>query len=141
MNLLTSATMLSVPIAEDLTAVQLLLQEQLKHAKEAYKADGGHAPKNWSRNQDQVWLSTRDQLRKGRCRKLDPQHLSLFEVVEQINSVTFCLHLPPSMKIHLVLHRSLLSLPTQPYQPERHHPPPIIVDGEQEYEVEQILDT
>jgi hypothetical protein len=47
------------------------------------------------------------------------------------------------MKIHLVFHVSLL----KPYHvsiiPRRTHepPPPIVVDGEQKYEVKEILDS
>jgi hypothetical protein len=63
--------------------------------------------------------------------------------MKQINIVAFQLKPPDSMKIHPVFHVSLL----KPYHastiPRRTHKPPplIIVDGEQEYEVEEILDS
>jgi hypothetical protein len=66
----------------------------------------------------------------------------MFIIVKQINTVAFQLKLLDSMKIHPMFHVSLL----EPYHvftiPRRTHnpPPPIIVDGEQEYEVEEILD-
>jgi hypothetical protein len=53
--------------------------------------------------------------------------------------------LPPSWKIHLVFHVSLLR-PTNinsglhPVAVVEDHPPPDIIQGEEEYEVEVILD-
>jgi hypothetical protein len=63
--------------------------------------------------------------------------------VKQINVVAFQLKLLGSMKIHLVFHVFLL----EPYHtsiiPRKIHdpPPPIEIDGEHEYEVEDILDS
>jgi len=63
--------------------------------------------------------------------------------MKQINIVAFQFKLPNSMKIHLMFHVSLL----EPYHastiPRRTHKPPslIVVNDEQEYEVEKILDS
>jgi hypothetical protein len=63
--------------------------------------------------------------------------------VKQINVVTFQLKLLDSMKIHLMFHVSLL----EPYHaltiPRRicEPPPPIEVDGEQKYEVKDVLNS
>jgi hypothetical protein len=63
--------------------------------------------------------------------------------MKQINVMVFQLKLLCFMTIHLVFHVYLL----EPYHtstiPRRIHdpPPPIKVDGEQEYEVEYILDS
>jgi len=63
--------------------------------------------------------------------------------VKQINIMAFQLKLPDSMKIHLVFHFSFL----EPYHvstiPRKTHEPlpPIVVDNEQEYEVEEILNS
>ncbi|PRP73341.1 retrotransposable element protein, partial [Planoprotostelium fungivorum] len=57
-------------------------------------------------------------------------------------SSSYILSLPPSIKIYPVFHTSLLT----PYVEntlvgqKRPAPPPVIIDGEQEYEVEAILD-
>jgi hypothetical protein len=57
--------------------------------------------------------------------------------------MAFQLKLPNSMKIHSMFHVSLL----EPYHaatiPRKTHkpPPPIIVNGEQEYEIEEILNS
>jgi hypothetical protein len=47
------------------------------------------------------------------------------------------------MKIHPVFHSNLLRLDPNDALPSQHipPPPPIIVDGEEEWEVERILDS
>jgi len=63
--------------------------------------------------------------------------------VKQINVVAFQLKLQGSMKIHHVFHVSLLkpyhtsTIPRRIYDP----PPPIEVNGEHKYEMEDILDS
>jgi hypothetical protein len=63
--------------------------------------------------------------------------------MRQINIMAFQFKLPDSMKIHPVFHVSLL----EPYHastiPRKTHKPPlpIVIDGDQEYEVEEILDS
>jgi hypothetical protein len=67
----------------------------------------------------------------------------MFTIMKQINIVAFQLKLPNSMKVHPMFHVSLL----EPYRaftiPWRTHEPPrpIVINGEQEYEVEEILDS
>jgi hypothetical protein len=64
-------------------------------------------------------------------------------IIKQINDVAFRLELPTSMKVHLVFHVSLL----EPYKkssiPSRSQaaPPPIEINGEEEFEVSEILDS
>jgi len=71
--------------------------------------------------------------------KLDYQKFGPFTIMEQINIVAFQLKLLNSMKFHLMFHVSLL-LPCFYHSKETHEPPPpIIINGEQEYEVEGIL--
>jgi hypothetical protein len=74
-------------------------------------------------------------------RKLTPKYLGPFEIIEQISHVAYKLKLPANIKIHPVVHISVL----KPYQEDdefvRPIPPqPEIIDDEVEYEVEQILD-
>jgi hypothetical protein len=60
--------------------------------------------------------------------------------VKEINTITFQLKLLDSMKIHHVFHVSLLELHhASTILKKTHKPtPPIIVNVEQEYEVEEI---
>jgi hypothetical protein len=75
--------------------------------------------------------------------KLDHQRFGPFTIVKQINTMAFQLKLLDSMKIHPVFHVSLL----KPYHvstiiKRTHEPtPPIVVNGEQKYEVEEILNS
>ena len=63
--------------------------------------------------------------------------------MKQISPVAFQLDLPLNMRIHNMFHADLL-LPykkTEAYGPPLARPPPIIEEGEEEYEIESIIDT
>jgi len=75
--------------------------------------------------------------------KLDYQKLGMFTIVKHVNIVAFQLKFSDFIKIHPVFRVSLLepshafTIPRNKNEP----PPPIIVNGEQEYEVEKILNS
>jgi hypothetical protein len=79
--------------------------------------------------------------------KMNPMALTSvinpFFIMKQINVMVFQLKLPSSMRFHHVFHVSLL----EPYHTftilgKIHNPFPFIkVDGEQKYEVDNILDS
>uniref|UniRef100_A0A803TCI3 Gypsy retrotransposon integrase-like protein 1 n=1 Tax=Anolis carolinensis TaxID=28377 RepID=A0A803TCI3_ANOCA len=137
-----------VPAAEDwlqeLTAVQELLHQHLDQAKEDNKrhADGHRQPGPEIKVGDRVLLSTRFLPSHRPCRKLDARFIGPYPVVAQLNPVTFKLQLPRSMHIHPVFHRSLI-LPADGVHPDasRLPPAPVLVDGEEEFEVQDILDS
>ncbi|QRW23874.1 Retrotransposable element Tf2 protein [Rhizoctonia solani] len=89
-----------------------------------------------------VWLDGRNVELRTNSNKLDPKRLGPFKVLEQISSHAYHLKLPETLKIHDVFYVGLLSKvhesPSQPF-PER--PPPETVEGEEEYKVEQIIDS
>ena len=92
---------------------------------------------------DRVWLSA-DNIRSLRpTKKLDYRRLGPFSVSEVISSHAYRLQLPPSMKIHNVFHVDRLepyvanTIPNRVQPP----PPPVEVESDLEYEVEQILDS
>src|SRR5712675_1816770 len=74
--------------------------------------------------------------------KLSPKRYGPFRVVAKISSVAYKLQIPATWQIHDVFHASLLT----PYKETVEHgknflePPPDIIEGEEEWEVEQILD-
>ena len=74
--------------------------------------------------------------------KLAPKRYGPFPIKRVLSPVTYELELPPQWKIHPVFHANLLT----PYKETALHgtnyarPPPDLIAGEAEYEVEQILD-
>ena len=90
---------------------------------------------------DQVWLeATHLKLRHQKI-KLAPKSYKPFRVIKEVSPVAYKIQLPVSLGIHNVFHASLLS----PYQETAAHgpnfsqPPPDLIDGEEEYEVERIF--
>ena len=89
---------------------------------------------------DQVWLEGRNLSIAGN-RKLSPKRYRPFTVSQKISPVAMRLDLPASMKIHNVFHMDLLL----PYKEMEQYgtpytcPPPII-DSEEEYKIENILE-
>jgi Chromo (CHRromatin Organisation MOdifier) domain len=90
---------------------------------------------------DQVWLEGKNLQVTGQ-RKLLPRRYGPFKILKRIGPVAYRLDLPPSMKVHNVFHVDLL-LPykeTEAYGTPFTRPPPIIEEGEEEYEIESIRD-
>ncbi|KAF8704322.1 hypothetical protein RHS03_06068, partial [Rhizoctonia solani] len=91
---------------------------------------------------EKVWLDAKNVEIQSNSNKLDPKRLGPFKVTKKISSHAYCLKLPESLKIHDVFYVGLLSKshksPSQPF-PER--PPPETIEGEEEYKVEQIIDS
>jgi len=89
-----------------------------------------------------VWLEgTNLRLPANITTKLSPRRYGPFVVAAQISKVAYRLKLPPHWKIHDVFHASLLTLykETDIHGPNFIEPPPDIIEGEPEWEVEQIL--
>lgn len=92
---------------------------------------------------DEVWLLRRNFRTRRPNDKLDFKRVGRFKILEKISSHAYKLQLPSSMRMHPVFHVSLLepvyndALETQVQPPA----PPIEVDDQSEYEVEQILDS
>ena len=92
---------------------------------------------------DLVWLEGRNLHLDRPAIKLAPKRHGPFKVTRVLSPITYQLELPPQWKIHDVFHIDLLT----PYHETDVHgtnftqPPPDLVDGEEEYEVEEILDS
>jgi len=89
---------------------------------------------------DQVWLDGRHLNRGHKFPKMDSLREGPFEISEVMGPVTYKLRLPIQWNIHNVFHGKLLT----PYRETDVHgknfpePPPDLVNGEEEYEVESI---
>jgi len=88
-----------------------------------------------------VWLDGRNLKIGYESQKLAPKREGPFEITEVMRPITYHLKLPNQWQIHPVFHASLLSpyLETETHGPNFLQPPPDLIKGEEEYEVEAII--
>ncbi len=92
---------------------------------------------------DLVWLEGRHLRTNQPAAKLAPKQHSPFPIIQVMSPINYRLKLPMQWSIHDVFHIDLLT----PYQETELHganysrPPPDLVDNQEEYEVEKILDS
>ncbi len=93
---------------------------------------------------DKVWLDTMNLHLPRPKKKLDNKRISPFEVIDKAGASAYKLKLPLHWKIHpcfnekLLTPYILLAFPSQELPPP---PPPDLIDGEEEYEIEEVLDS
>ena len=121
-------------LREEMTLAQAEMEEQAHHYRTpAPRYEVG----------DKVWLSTANIRTQRPSKKLDHKQIGPYEILRKLGPTSYELKLPESMRIHPVFHSSLLRLdpddplPNQVIPP----PPPIEVEGEEEWEVQEILDS
>ncbi len=91
---------------------------------------------------DQVWVEGTNIKTLYPSAKLSPKQYGPFKVLEQLSEAIYRLEIPWHWKIHNVFHVNLIT----PYKemelhgPNFTHPPQDLIEGEQEFEVEKILD-
>jgi hypothetical protein len=90
-----------------------------------------------------VWLNAKNIKTLRPQKKLDWKNLGPFRILEVISPHAYKLELPASMKIHPVFNVSLLQPAAENPVPEQvpEPPPPVEVEGLEEWEVEDILDS
>ena len=90
-----------------------------------------------------VWLESTNITTDRPSKKFAPRRLGPYPIITKIGTHAYRLSLPHSMKIHPVFHVNLLSahhtntIPGQNFT----EPPAEIVEGEEQYEVESILNS
>ncbi len=105
------------------------------------RANPNYQPGQW------VWLSTRDLRLRLPCKKLSPRYVGPFKIIRQITPVSFRLALPAHYRISPTFHVSLLKPAGGPRGEEvldeagDQRAPPIIIDGQEAYQVREILDS
>ena len=115
-------------------AQRLMIKVQKKWTK-------GKEPEQKYKTGDQVWLDGHNLRIDWPSVKLAPKRHGPFKIRKVLSPITYQLELPLQWKIHDVFHTDLLT----PYCESKLHgpnftkPPPDLIDGEEEYEVEEIL--
>lgn len=90
-----------------------------------------------------MWLSAKDIKIHQASQKLGPRQLGPFTIIERVGDLDYKLDIPPALKIHPVFHVNRLS-PWKGNKVNGEVPPPpepVEVEGEEEYEVKEILDS
>src|SRR5258707_9509230 len=88
-----------------------------------------------------VWLEGTHLRLPYQATKLAPKRYGPFEITKEISPVAYQLCLPAAWNIHNIFHTSLLSPyhETNTHRPNYSRPPPDLIEGEEEYEVERII--
>ena len=94
---------------------------------------------------NKVYLDASDIQTNRSLRKLSHCRLGSFPIVKKVGNGTYQLQLPPSMsRLHPVFNVvKLTPAPVNPIKGCHPHPPPLleIIDGEEEWVVEEVLDS
>ena len=92
---------------------------------------------------DKVWLESEDLQINRPSRKLAEKRLGPYPITEIVSQNAVKLKLPTSIKIHPVINVSRVRPHTASTIPEQRAeaPPPVQIEGELEYHVEEVLDS
>jgi hypothetical protein len=91
---------------------------------------------------EKVWLDSRNLRLRTNSPKLTDRHLGPFKVLEKLSDRAYRLDLPENLKIHNVFYVGLLSKGKEDKsRPILRELGPLEVEGEEEYEVEEIIDS
>src|SRR5712672_47375 len=88
-----------------------------------------------------VWLEGKNIKRPYDSPKLSPKRYGPFRVVAKISPMAYRLQIPATWQVHDVFHALLLTLYKETVEHGENflEPPPDIIEGEEEWEVEQVL--
>jgi hypothetical protein len=125
--------------------------EQLKEARIQARDAMIKAQQSWVKHRDmpkykegdQVWLEGKNLCINQPTAKLAPRKHGPFKITQVMSAVNYRLELPMQWSIHPVFHIDLLTLykETIMHGPNFTRPTPELIDGEEEYSVEKILDS
>jgi hypothetical protein len=128
-----------------------LCLEQLKEACEQARTFMIKAQQSWVKHRDTpkykegdlVWLEGKNLRTNQPTTKLAPRRHGPFKIKQVMSAVNYRLELPTQWSIHPVFHIDLLTpyRETIMHSPNFTRPAPELVEGEEEYSVEKILDS
>ena len=124
---------------EELRKAILLSQEHYQRS-----ADKNRIPPPNFKVGDRVFVKAKFFRTTRPTKKLSEKYLGPYEIINQAGPLSWTLRLPDSMRaIHPVFHVSMLEPCTPNSIPDRIQPPPppVLIDGEPEYEISEILDS
>jgi hypothetical protein len=137
----------SVPsVAERLEELQTIRQDALVKIIKAQKVMkiGNPGNKKFRPYQegDQVWIEGTNIKTIYPTAKLGPKRHGPFKVLKPLSDAVYRVEIPRQWKIHNVFHANLLTpyKETELHGPNFTRPPPDLIAGEPEYEVEKIID-
>jgi hypothetical protein len=124
---------------------------QLKEARDQARSFMIKAQQSWVKHHDTpkykegdlVWLEGKNLRINQPTAKLVPRRHRPFKIIQVMSTINYRLELPTQWSIHPVFHIDLLT----PYRetimhgPNFTRPAPELIDGEEEYSVEKILDS
>ncbi|QRV80824.1 Retrotransposable element Tf2 protein [Ceratobasidium sp. AG-Ba] len=92
---------------------------------------------------DKVGLNAQNIKTERPVSKLSARRIGPYKVIKKEGTHAFKLELPHTLKVHPMFHTSFISLKKDdPYGRDPPQPPPVVTpEGEEEYEVEKVLDS
>ncbi|KAM5344467.1 hypothetical protein ACJ41O_001495 [Fusarium nematophilum] len=89
---------------------------------------------------DMVYFATKNIQTKRQNKKLDYKYIGPYKIKRKIKDTNYELDLPPKVKLHPIVHISLLESAENTIQVKTNNEPDTQIDGPEEYIVEAILD-
>lgn len=125
-------TELSLLRKEALAAQELARNRMIRHSSSKF------TPFNPGQK---VWLEATNLNTPNRATKLSPKREGPFIIKNKLSDLVYELELPKRWKIHPVFHAALLTpfRETAEHGPSFPQPPPDIIEGTEEYEIEAII--
>ena len=138
-------TLAAGQFAKRMVEIEEFLKENMLYAQQEQELQANRHRKGAPlyKPGDKVFVLTRHIKTSRPSNKLDYKKLGRYPIKRRINASAYEVDLPSSMGIHPVFHVSLLRpAPNDPVPGQSHDPPPPVeIDGEEEYEVEAIVDS
>ena len=132
--------------AVDLGELHDALKLHIKDAQQRYQkhADNRRLPEPGFKVGDKVYVKSQLFNTTRPSKKLSEKNLGPYEIIAKPGKLSYTLRLPPTFRaVHPVYHVSMLETAPVSTIPNRIEdpPPPVEIEGEVEYEIDEILDT